>query len=540
MKINRQEFEKKERKLVFKEGQKQILLMEVEGQLYALDNRCPHEGYPLAQGDVDKEKGLLTCNWHNWKFDLKTGKCVMGADHVRTYPVHVHESEIEVDTSDPTPEQMQAMILEGLKTGFEKRQYGRMARELARLDFSGLDPLVAIEKGITWSYQKFEYGMTHAYAALADWLTLYEVNRKAWREHEDEQARELSLLCLTEGLEHMAFDSLRHPNFPYTDEVKKFKDAHFLAAIESEDEEAAVAMINGAFQQGLSFEDLYEVLATAALNHYNDFGHSLIYVYKTYSVAQFFQKPALDHQLAQCLTRSLVYATREDLLPEFKAYGPSLEKLNALNFGVEQEVSEEDVARLKNLRATGAMQTFVELVPKYCPKALYDAVLGLNATNMLCYDLSYQEQTHNPVTQNVGWLDYTHALTFSNAVRALCEVEPKLWKKGLLQMVAFYGRNTAYLTQVDLEDWRVEETETFKAYVLERVYDHGLPAPIFSAHIIKTGLACFEEVEKGVSKKTQDFLLASLNRFLNSPLKGKHARRMVHQGVSLVRKDFSL
>jgi hypothetical protein len=234
----------------------------------------------------------------------------------------------------------------------------------------------------------------------------------------------------------------------------------------------------------------------------------------------------------------LAYSTREDLLPEFKAYGPCLEKLTDLKFGAEQEVSPEDKERFKDQRATNAMQMLVELVPKYSPEALYDALLGLNAFNMLRYDHSYQDQTHNPVTQNVGWLDYTHALTFSNAVRAVNERETGLWKKGLLQMAAFYGRNTPYLTEINVDDWKVEEFETFKANLLERVYDHGLPAPIFSAHIIKTGMACFEELEKGVSRNTREVFLAGLNRFLNSPLKAKHARRMVHQGVSLVRKDF--
>lgn len=538
MKIKQEEFDRKERKLVFKEGKKQILLLEIAGQIYALDNRCPHEGYPLSQGDVDEGKGLLTCNWHNWKFDLKTGKCLIGADHVRTYPVRIHDSEIEVDTSDPSPEQMQKMILEGLKTGFDKRQYGRMARELARLDFSGIDPVVAIEKAISWSYQKFEYGMTHAYAALADWLALYNQNRQSWRENEDEQARELSLLCLTEGLEHMAFDSLRHPDFPFTKEIKKFKEAHFLAAVESEDELAAISMINGAFQEGLSFQDLYHALATAALNHYNDFGHSLIYVHKANSLSQFFKNSNLDHQLAQCLTRSLVYATREDLLPEFKAYGPCLERLNGQNFGDQQKVSLEDEKRLQGQRAGAAMKTLVELAPSYTPKALYDMLLGLNSLNMLSYDFSYQEQTHNPVTQNVGWLDYTHALTFSNAVRAVSEKDAEFWKKGLLQVAAFYGRNTPYLMDVEVADWKVDDCMTFKSSVMNRVYDHGLATPILSAHLLKTGVACFEEIHKGTSEKTQVLLLSSLNRFLNSPLKAKHARRLVHQGMALVRKDF--
>jgi nitrite reductase/ring-hydroxylating ferredoxin subunit len=48
--------------------------------------RCPHEGYPLAAGQVSPGDCVLTCNWHNWKFRLDTGECLIGGDHVRGYP----------------------------------------------------------------------------------------------------------------------------------------------------------------------------------------------------------------------------------------------------------------------------------------------------------------------------------------------------------------------------------------------------------------------------------------------------------------------
>ena len=42
-----------------------------EGRFYALDNRCPHMGFPLAQGTV--QEGLLICHWHHARFDLASG-----------------------------------------------------------------------------------------------------------------------------------------------------------------------------------------------------------------------------------------------------------------------------------------------------------------------------------------------------------------------------------------------------------------------------------------------------------------------------------
>jgi len=63
-----------------------------------------------------------------------------------------------------------------------------------------------------------------------------------------------------------------------------------------------------------------EAFAEAALAHYNDFGHSIIYVYKTTSLVK---KLGSDVEpfLLPSLARHLCYTTREDLLPEFKHYG---------------------------------------------------------------------------------------------------------------------------------------------------------------------------------------------------------------------------
>ncbi|MER2267667.1 Rieske (2Fe-2S) protein [Methylobacterium oxalidis] len=58
------------------------------GQVFALDNRCPHMGFPLEQGSV--EDGILTCHWHHARFDLASG-CTfdLWADDVPTCLVEV-------------------------------------------------------------------------------------------------------------------------------------------------------------------------------------------------------------------------------------------------------------------------------------------------------------------------------------------------------------------------------------------------------------------------------------------------------------------
>ena len=82
---------------------KQVLLIASGERVFAVANRCPHEGYPFSEG-TEGPDCVLTCNWHNWKFDLATGAALVGRDPVRTYPVELRNGEIFVDLADPPAE----------------------------------------------------------------------------------------------------------------------------------------------------------------------------------------------------------------------------------------------------------------------------------------------------------------------------------------------------------------------------------------------------------------------------------------------------
>ncbi len=524
--ISLEELNSKGESVVFKLGQKQILLMKVEDKFFALDNRCPHEGYPLSQGGVDAKNCVLTCNWHNWKFDLKSGTCLLGGDNVRTYPVVLKENTVVVDASDKSPELTRVEIMEGLKVAFDKRQYGRLARELTRLHYHGLDPKDALRLSVLWSFERLEFGTTHAYAALADWLNLaQEVT-----ELEDK------IICLTEAIDHIAFDCLRHQVYPYSRAMEKNFSANELErAVEEEQVAMAESMVAGAFNQGLRLRDLEEVFTKIALEHYNDFGHSLIYVQKSLEVAGHFDCVELECALALALIRSLAYATREDLLPEFKKYQ---ESLKATQSGAVATCSDKDLLDLN----TNELYNWVvaKLAQNIDVKDIYEELLVANGASMLAFDTSYGQSTHNPVTQNVGWLDFTHALTFSNAVRVQCEKYPALWAQGLLQMASFLGRNRPFRKgdlQAHLKEWCPGAQVSFERELLATITDHGNGLPIFSAHIIKTARAVLLEADR-LTAHGKEILLASLNRFVHSPIKQKHVRRLVSQGINLVKKDF--
>jgi nitrite reductase/ring-hydroxylating ferredoxin subunit len=82
-----------------------ILVIYDRGRVFALDNRCPHMGFPLERGSV--EDGILTCHWHHARFDLESG-CTfdLWADDVPICPVEVRNGDAWVKTTfdhaDPT------------------------------------------------------------------------------------------------------------------------------------------------------------------------------------------------------------------------------------------------------------------------------------------------------------------------------------------------------------------------------------------------------------------------------------------------------
>ena len=51
-------------------------LFNVDGQISALDGICPHQGGPLAEGQL--EGTTVTCPWHGWQFDVRTGQNSLG------------------------------------------------------------------------------------------------------------------------------------------------------------------------------------------------------------------------------------------------------------------------------------------------------------------------------------------------------------------------------------------------------------------------------------------------------------------------------
>ena len=76
---------------------KEILLLNVEGTLFALENRCPHQQFALLhEGSI--EAMVLTCPMHGWSFDLRTGRSTSGGGRLKLYPLRIDGDDVWMET----------------------------------------------------------------------------------------------------------------------------------------------------------------------------------------------------------------------------------------------------------------------------------------------------------------------------------------------------------------------------------------------------------------------------------------------------------
>ena len=70
-----------------------VALFNLKGKIHAWDNRCPHRGASLADGNISES--IIQCKFHLWEFDVETGCAVANSDlRVKTFPVKVKNDEV--------------------------------------------------------------------------------------------------------------------------------------------------------------------------------------------------------------------------------------------------------------------------------------------------------------------------------------------------------------------------------------------------------------------------------------------------------------
>ena len=73
----------------------------LDGELYAIEDRCSHDDGPLCEGDFDPGTGVVVCPRHGANFDVRTGRALTLPAYlpVETYPVRLEDGVIKVEVS---------------------------------------------------------------------------------------------------------------------------------------------------------------------------------------------------------------------------------------------------------------------------------------------------------------------------------------------------------------------------------------------------------------------------------------------------------
>ena len=417
-------------------GAKRIALFRVGDEVRAVDNRCPHEGYALTQGSV--QDGLLTCVWHNWKFRLSDGGCVLGGEDVRSYPVRVVGGAVEVDVRDPDPETLAPGLFSSLLEAMDRVDGSRIARDSTRLLQIGRPVRDILRAGLRWGADRAEFGWDHSLATVADCLDLAPL-----------MAGRRDALPAVTALSIVGSDQQRRPVRPVA-EPPAVTDlpgpgdavAALRALVEAERADEAEALFRGLVRRGDPPALLTRALAVVLSDHFLSFGHDMIFGQKSLELLD-----QLGWQDAEWLLGPHIYGvclgTREDLLPYLSRFETARREVAGTAVATPLAPAE-----LRSLIPHAPAAELADAVHRSLDggrqvEAVLDAIALAAADRLLAFDPTHEQQR----SSDVGWLDITHTLTFTDAVR-------DMWRR---------TREPALLRSVSHAAWFVSRAARYDA-----------------------------------------------------------------------------
>ncbi|XXT21868.1 Rieske (2Fe-2S) protein [Sorangium sp. So ce429] len=414
------------------------------GEVHALDDRCPHQGYPLSQGAL--RGGVLTCAWHNWKFDTATGACSFGGEPVRRYATRVDGGRVQLNRAIDTAAEVRRLVA-GLREAVLRDEPARALREGLRLGALGLHRAetglgslhLAFEVLAKDGAERAEHGFDHGLALLADLCAWLE---RGWVPAEEafvvaahavgEASARLGPRGKGPGRAGGGSPLARIADFEL-DEPEKVSEA--LAAERRDEAEARM-------------RELVEVRGTAGARralmpfvaqHLLDYGHGAIFLAKALELAGRFSGAA-DEVLAAS-TVQLAWATADTSLPPFAATRAALARMAELPLSgpVASVASVGGAAAAPAVSAStraapldpaeraafeaevlAGERPAVEATVRWLargagPLALLGAIGHAAALRLARFDPAWEQR----LDAEVGVLDVTHAVTFAEAAAAL-------------------------------------------------------------------------------------------------------------------------
>jgi nitrite reductase/ring-hydroxylating ferredoxin subunit len=399
--------------MVVSDGGPSIAVFYSDGGAFAVDNRCPHMGFPLNRGTV--QNGILTCHWHHARFDLESGGTFDPfADDVRVYPTRIVDGMVWVDLHPPAEDRV-ARWKARLQDGLEQNISLVMAKAVLALLESGVPPQEVLTLGGYFGARFREQGWGPGLTILTAMANVVP-----------ELKPETRMLALYHGMVHVANDVAGSaPRFSLdplpTDAVPAQRiKAWFRRFVEVRDTDGAERALLTAISSGMNEAQVADLMLAAATDRYFlAGGHVLDFINKGFEYLEL-----AGWEEAQAILPSLVRGL---------CVAQRSEELNSWRNPVDLvELLEPVFARLSQIVQTGASKQpegdlFATLVPTLLaddPTATVESLVEAmesgrsleEIAGVLAYAAALRIARFHTSNEFGDWITVLHTFTYCNAL----------------------------------------------------------------------------------------------------------------------------
>ena len=381
-------------------------------RIYAVDNRCPHMGFPLDRGSV--KDCILTCHWHHARFDLASGGTLdPWADDVRVFPVEIRGDEVWVDVTrrgDPKAYQ-RVRVREGLEQNLPLV----LAKAVILLLDRGENPAGPFRTGLEFGVRCRRDGWQQGLTILTCMANLLP--------HLDPDDRPRALY---HGLSAVAADCQGEPPrfglrpLPQSGADLARIKRWFRQLIEVRDPEGAERCIVSAVRTGADHRQLADMLFAAATDHrYLQTGHLLDFTNKAFEALDIAGWDLAEPVLAS-LARGLASAER---MEESNAWRNPVDLVSILELAFEAIPTALEIGQGRRGSWTSGPHLVTVLLGDD-PQSIVDGLLGALRQGATEEELAgtvahaaARRIVHFHTSNEFGDWDTTlHTFTFANAV----------------------------------------------------------------------------------------------------------------------------
>lgn len=406
-------------------------------KIYAVDNRCPHMGFPLHRGSVCD--GILTCHWHHARFDLASGGTFdPWADDVRIYDTVIEDGVVYVDPQ-PRPMDMERRWKARLHDGLEQNLNLLTVKAVLGLQEANVPSSDVVEIGA-------RFGSTYRRAGWGPGLTILTAmsNVLPALNHE-EQA-----LALYHGMVHVASDvSGAAPRFqldplPQADVPVSRLKVWFRQFVEVRDSDGAERALLSAIDSGATQQELADMLLSAATDHvFLDGGHTVDFINKACEILDLVGwDQALD--VLPSVVRGLAMARRSEELNTWRHPVDLMELLIPVAERLPQIVEVN-----RGASNWSGFDDLVGLLLDEDPKATFDALVSaiesgaalVEISQALNYAAALRVARFHTSNEFADWITVLHTFTYCNAVHQSLKRAPS----AELARGIFHGAASLYL-----------------------------------------------------------------------------------------------